>query len=52
VREAEKAVKQALQESDKAARRAAKATAKLGLAEKEAAEIDPAANTEPEKDKN
>ena len=46
VREAEKAVKQALQESDKAARRAAKAAAKLGLAEKEDAELDPAAGAD------
>jgi len=52
VREAEKAVKQALQESDKASRRAAKAAAKLELAEKEAAESDPAAKAEPEKDEN
>ncbi len=46
VREAEKAVKQALQESDKAARRAAKAAAKLGLAEKEDAELYPAAGAD------
>lgn len=47
VREAEKAAQQALQHSEKAARRAAKAAAKLALAEKEAAEIDPAAEAEP-----
>jgi hypothetical protein len=52
VHETEKAVQQARQQSEKAARRAAKAAAKLELAEKEAAEIDPAAEAEPGPTKN
>jgi amino acid transporter len=52
VRAAEKTARQGRLESEKAARRAAKAAAKLELAEKEAAEFEPAADAEPDKGEN